>query len=179
MPTLAPYRNYSDHDIIQNFTFNPSGSYPVAKGSFVKIISGVMTDQNLTLGAGPGAAYGNTVSPRWGIQPYVGLCTSSGDTALGMTLYDVKVTDENGELLIYHPEKAAQMQVSISGLPLPIVTRGIFLWSGIEGAAVTAPGNAVLGNNGGLTASGGAGTVVGKFLGPQDSKGYVYLKLNL
>lgn len=185
MPTLGTYRNYSDHDVIQNFTFAPSGTYPVPKGTFVKVWSGVMTDQNLQMLGAVGAAWGNTVSQRYGIQPYVVRCDNSGDNALGMTLYDVKVTDENGELLIYHPDKAAQMQVTLSGRPLPIVTRGIFLYSGVSGTPLAGQ-KAYLASDGTIQSppalsfdGGSTATRVGTFLGPKDANGFVYLKLNL
>lgn len=180
MPTLGTYRNYNDHDVIQNFTFNPSGAYPVTKGTFVKVVSGVMTNQNLQMVGSIGAAYANTVSQRYGIQPFVAVVTNSGDLPLGMTLYDVRVVDENNEQLIYHPDKADQMQVSLSGQPLPIVTRGIFVYSGVAGNPA-AGGKAFLSGDGSL-APGDAtcsATVVGQFLGPKDANGFVYLKLAL
>ena len=180
MPTLAPYRNYNDHDVIQNFTF--SGTLPVSKGTFVKVISGLMTDQNLVMLGSVGAAWANTVSQKYGIQPTIGACTSSGDNALGMLLYDVKIVDENDEVLLYHPEKAAQMQVSLSGQPTPVVTRGIFLYSGASGTPV-AGGKAYLANNGLIQYLApdavATATRVGTFLGPKDSAGFAYIKINL
>ncbi len=179
MPTIRPQRDVDSHDIINQFKWNPSGVYPVSKGTFVKVLSGLMVDQQTIMLGNVGAAYANTVSQRYGVQPSIAACTNSGDLCLGMTLYDVRVVDENGELLIYRPDKAAQMQVSISGQPVPVVTRGIFIYSGIEGALPTAPGVARLGNNGGLIASGGNATIVGQFLGPADQNGHVYLKLSV
>ena len=179
MPNIRPQRDVDSHDIINQFKWNPSGTYPVTKGTFVKVLSGLMVDQTIQMLGNVGAAYANTVSQRYGVQPSVAQCTNSGDLALGMLLYDVRVQDENGELLIYRPDKAAQMQVAISGQPVPVVTRGIFIYSGIEGTLPTAAGVARLGNNGGLTASGGAGTIVGQWLGPADQNGNAYLKLNI
>jgi hypothetical protein len=127
-----------------------------------------------------GAAYANTVSQRYGISPFVATVNNSGDTAFGMLLYDVAELDENGQKYIFHPDLAAQRQVTLSGQPCAIVRKGDFIYSGIEGTLPTAQSSpARLGNNGGLTASGGAGTQVGIFMGPATSNGLVYLKLNI
>lgn len=186
MPTLLPQRNYNDHDVYNVFKFNPTGTYPVSKGTIVKILSGITLDQQTVMLGAVGAAWNNTVSQRYGVQPSVGTCTSTGDTAFGMLLYDVRETDENGERLIYHPDKQDKMQVSLSGLPVPVVTRGMFVYSGVEGTLPTAPGAAYLGAAGGITVSGnaadaGAGRVtkIGTFLGPANAAGHVYLKLEL
>jgi hypothetical protein len=186
MPALKPLRDFDTHDVINHYKFNPSGTYPTTKGTFVKILSGLMYDQNTISLGNIGQGYPNTLSTRWGVSPSVATCTSSGDVPLGMLLYDVRETDENGERLVYHPDKAAQMQVSLSGLPVPIVTRGWFVYSGVEGALPTAPGIAYLGANGGVSTSGNAAALangnisrVGKFLGPADANGFVYLKIEL
>lgn len=181
MPTIKPYRVLNEYDVINHFKFNPTGAYPAVKGSFVKIIgSGLVQDQQGLQQLGDaGAHYNNIVSQRYGVSPYVGLTTNSGDTALGITLYDVREYDENGEKLLFHPDKQAKMQAVLSGQCVPIATRGIFLFSGVEGALPTGPGVARLGNNGSITASGGAGTQVGRFLGGADTNGWVYLKLEL
>ena len=180
MPTIRPQRDVDSHDIINQFRWNPSGTYPATKGTFVKPISGLMVDQTLQMLGNVGAAYGNTVSQRYGVQPFVAAVTNSGDTTIGMLLYDVRVSDENGELLIYRPDKAAQMQCAISGQPVPIVSRGIFVYSGVAGSP-EAGKKAFLSGDGSL-APGDANcsaTVVGTFLGPKDANGWVYLKLNV
>lgn len=181
MPTLGTFRNYNDHEVIQSFTY--SGTLPVTKGTFVRVGSGVMTDQNLLMLGSVGAAWANTVSQRYGIQPSVAACNASGDQALGMLLYDIRVTDENGEQLLFHPDKQDKMQVSLSGQPTPVVTRGIFVYSGVSGSP-TAGSSAYINSDGGLQYAGAVNptvtaTKVGKFLGPKDANGFVYLKLEL
>jgi hypothetical protein len=47
-------------------------------------------------------------------------------------MYDVAEYDENGEKLIWHPRKAHEMQVSLSGQAVPVLTRGIVLVNGID-----------------------------------------------
>lgn len=186
MPTIKPLRDVDSHDILNSFKFNVTSQSQVAqKGTFVKITSGVMFDQNLLMLGSPGAAYPNTVSNRYGVQPSVDACTSSGDATIGFLLYDVRELDENGEKLIFHPDKQAQMQVALSGQPVPILTRGLVYYSGISGNPSVGQ-SAYLANDGGLSISGSAATVaagtvtrVGRFLGPKDSNGFAYLKLEL
>ena len=79
------------------------------------------------------------------------------DNAIGMLLYDVKETDENGEKLIFNPRKAAELQVALSGQAVPVVSKGIFLYKGIDGTP-TAGGNAYIGANGILSATAGSAT---------------------
>jgi hypothetical protein len=192
MPTIRPFRDIDSHDVINLFTFNLSGTYPALKGQFVKVISGWNTEQNPIGEIGDvGASYNNTVSKRYGLAPQVATCTSSGDIPIGLTLYDVREVDENGERLIFKPTKAAQMQVVLSGQAVPIATRGIFLYSGINGGGrnpvfVTAGQPAYLGIDGGVNTSGslsnvGLGNVtrVGTFLGSTDANGWVLLRIDL
>lgn len=183
MPTLKPQRDVDSHDIINQFKFNLSGAVTTAsKGTFVKILSGLLSDQNVVMLGSPGASYTNTVSQRYGVQPSVVACDASGDAAIGMLLYDTREFDENGEKLIFNPDKAAQMQVSVSGQPTPIVTRGWFVYSGVQGSPIAGQ-PAYLHTDGGLVAVAAGLTVtatrVGTFLGPKDANGFVYFKLNL
>jgi hypothetical protein len=184
MPTLAPQRDFDTHDVINQYRFNPTGTYPVTKGTFVRPFgSGIVTNTSNLIMLGPvGAAYANSVSQRYGVYPSVAQITDSGDIPLGMLLYDVREVDENGEKLIFHPDKAAQMQVSISGQPVPIVTRGWFVYSGVNGTP-RAGEPAYLYNDGGLTAVAAGTTVtatrVGTFLGEKDPNGFVYVKIAL
>lgn len=181
MPTIKPLRVLDEHNVVNWFKFNPTGTYPAVKGSLVKVISGVMQDQTLQQLGDVGAHYDNIVSQRYGVQPFVGLTTASGDFPLGILLYDVRETDENGEKLAFHPDKQARMQAVLSGQAVPIATKGIFLYSGVSGTAVAGQ-PAYANGNGGIQA-GGAGTTtatkVGNFLGPADANGWVYLKLDL
>lgn len=184
MPTFLPFSDYSEHAVI-NGIFAMSGLPPINRGTFVKVFSGYLTDQHLGFGAPVGAGYGNTVSNRFNVPATVTACTSSGDVAIGMTLYDYKETDEHGNKLVYDKRKAAEMEVILSGQAMPIVTNGLFLYSGIAGNP-TAGTYAYLGTDGGLNVSGSVNPVsnpvctkVGTFLGPKNSKGVALLWLNI
>ena len=45
---------------------------------------------------------------------------------MGILLRDVRAKDENGENLLYYPEKREELQCVVSGEAVPIATRGIF-----------------------------------------------------
>lgn len=180
--TLAPQRDFDNHDVINQFKWNPTGAYPTNKGTIVKILSGLMTDQTVQMLGSVGASYANTVSQRYGVQPSVAAVTSSGDQVLGMLLDDIREVDENGEKLIFKREKAAMMQVSMSGEPVRVVTRGWFVYSGVSGTAIAGePAYASVDGNIMAVPAGATVTAtrVGTFLGPKDSRGFVYLKLAL
>jgi len=106
------------------------------------------------------------------------VATTSGETPVGMTLYDVKDVDENGELLKYKPRKAAEMQAVIPGQAVPVVTRGIFLIEDVGGTPA-AGGVAYAGANGQVTATSNNAVAIGKFLGAKDDNNETLVKLEL
>jgi hypothetical protein len=176
MPNLKPFRDINEHDVINLYKFI-SGT--ANKGTFVKILSGFNNEDSnvgITLDASA-QTYTNTVSPRWTVKPSVDGCTS-GDLPIGFLLYDVRETDENGERLYYHPRKAAEMQAVVSGQAVPILTRGMVLYSGVAGFVT--PGNSVYSAaNGELSVSGTSSHRVGYALGPKDARGWTLIKVDL
>jgi hypothetical protein len=52
--------------------------------------------------------------------------TGAGVRPLGILLRDIRNKDENGENLLYYPEKKAELQCVVSGEAVPIATKGIF-----------------------------------------------------
>lgn len=178
MPTYKPYGQIDESHVVNIFAY--SGTFPVNKGTFVKILgSGFMPTQELEMLGAPGAAFANTVSQRYGTVAKVGACTASGDKTAGFLLYDGRETDENGEKLIYRPQKAAEMEVFVSGQTAPICRRATLLYSGVAGTPT--PGDYVtLGNDGGLSVSGvGVATKVGQFLGGKDANGFVLVQIDV
>ena len=181
MPNLKPFRDYSEHDVIN--LFQVSGTYPVTKGTFVTVFgSGVnLRDENQLDNISP---FGNSHSAKFNV-PWAAYAAPSGTTrsnALGVTLKDVRTVDENGELLIFRPRKAAEMDVIISGQACPILTRGALLYSGIVGTpsygSGALPSDA---GDGSLKVAGAynASTHVAKFLGPINQDGYALIEVNI
>ena len=190
---LRPFRDYDEHDVLNLFSYDTTGltagSINIVKGTLVKIATGWKNyDSGVELGGGLEFIGGagtlqptNVVSQRYGVTAKV-VYSNTGETPIGMTLYDVKDVDENGELLKYKPRKAAEMQVVIPGQALPVVTRGIFLVQSVLGTP-TAGGTAYAGGTGQITASTGsagiANVAIGKFLGPADTNAETLVKLAL
>lgn len=177
--TIRPFRSVSEYETINLFK-HISGV--ATKGMLVRISSGFLNDRSqLEMVSNPGAAYGNTVSTRWTVRPYVTTCHSGATDTIGMLLYDVAETDENGEKLIFNPQKQAEMQCVLSGQAVPILTRGIVLYSGVvETNTPVAAGGVAYANNFGAVGTEGSSTFkVGRFLGPKDANGHCLLKLEL
>ena len=190
---LRPFRDYDEHDVLNLFSYDTTGlsagSISITKGTLVKIATGWKNyDSGAELGGGLEFIGGagtlqpaNVVSQRYGVPAKV-VYSNTGETPIGLMLYDVKDADENGELLKYKPRKAAEMQAVIPGQAVPVVTRGIFLVQGVLGTP-TAGGTAYAGGTGQITASTGnypiSNVAIGKFLGAADVNGETLVKLAL
>ena len=171
---LLPFRDYDEHEVINLFRW--SGTVPADQGTIVTVVNTAGWQQSETdtafLGS-VGKDYHNTESQRYGVNAMVRPAVT-GDTApIGMLLHNVKEEDENGEKLIYNPRKLAEMEAVLSGQAVPIVSRGIFLYSGstIDSQTVT-PGQRLRCDANGLLTTGQAGTDhvnVAQALGPVDA----------
>ena len=189
MPTLRPLHDYSDHDVVNLFSW--SGAVPASAGTMVKIAnpSGWQSDDNVVeMFSAAGNSYANTVSQRYRTPSQITTCgtgtAGTKDAPIGMLLYDVREEDENGEKLIYHPRKAAENDWVISGQAAPILTRGVVLYSGATLASDTlvAGGNVYTAGAGELSNSSAhieKSTKIGKVLGTLDANNHVLLKLEL
>lgn len=175
---LRPFRSYSEHEVINLFAFSgaaENSSVIATKGVAVKLSAEGFTvgptsssaNQPTDLLGEVGATFPFSESPRFGVRPKVTLATS-GDV-IGLTLMDVRELDENGEKLIFNPRKAAEMGVVVSGQAVPVLTRGIVLYSGDAIASATAGQYAVVSGTAGelanVSAVRGTEVAVGRFLG--------------
>ena len=198
--TLKPFRSYDEHDVVNLFALNFNTVNLDVDGA--KIERGVLvtvadngwknTDEATSahgLGGAasttaPGKSFANTVSLRYGTSARVAP-TAAGEVPLGITLWDMAERDENGEKLLYHPRKAAEMQAVISGQTMPVLTKGIVLYKGdltlnrdiVPGAPVynSTSGDGELSKDNPSSAQ----TAVGKALGAKDDQDYVLLKIEL
>jgi len=182
MPNLRPFRQYNENDVVNLFAH--ATATDLNKGTLVKVSTSWKNTDDVHAEAGsPGASYANTVSNRYATTAKVSTA-ASGDAPLGITLYDIKETDENGEKLIFNPRKAAEMQVVLSGQSVPILTRGIILYSGATLAAQTPAVNTKVycDDSGEITTGSAAGIVnrirVGSCLGAKDANNHVLISLN-
>ena len=197
--SLKPFRQHAETDVINLFTLQDDdgdivASYADLKADGAKMSKGILVsvkgngwknsdDPVGKTGIGnPGASYDNTVSFRYGataaVEPY-----KAGEEPIGITLFDVAEVDENGEKLIYNPRKAAEMQAVVSGQAVPILTKGIILYSGLMSADAPAAGDPVYAHKtqgGQLSKSLQTNAPqVGVALGALDADGFQLIKIDL
>ena len=195
---LKPFRSYDEHDVVNLFALDDDtvnlnvDDAKIKKGKLVTVSNGWKnTDEALdshglggaTSTSAPGKSFANTVSLRYGTTARVNP-TASGVAPLGITLWDMAERDENGEKLLYHPRKAAEMQAVISGQTMPVLTKGVVLYKGqLTDVGVAAGVNVYnsTSGNGELSIDNpsSSATKVGKTLGAKDDQGYVLLKVEL
>ena len=200
--SLKPFRQHAETDVVNLFSLKDDdgdtmASYAGLKADGAKINKGVLvsvvgdgwqnTDDpvNKTGIGNPGASYTNTTSFRYGataqVEPF-----KSGEQPIGITLWDVAEVDENGEKLLYHPRKAAEMQAVVSGQAVPVLTKGIVLYSGLMSAAPPSAGDPIYADivQGGqlhkdANNDSAAAPRVGTALGSIDDHGFMLIKLDL
>jgi len=198
--TLRPFRSYDEHDVVNLFALNFNtvnldvDGAKIEKGVLVTVADNGWknTDEALDshgLGGAatttaPGKSFANTVSLRYGTTARVAP-TAAGEVPLGITLWDMAERDENGEKLLYHPRKAAEMQAVISGQTMPVLTKGIVLYKGdLTKNRKVDPGVDVFNSTSGdgeltIDNPNSAQTKIGKTLGAKDDHDYVLLKVEL
>jgi len=190
---LKPFRDYSEHDVINLFSFNDTAvvldandSGIVRAGSVVKVKTGWSNDaETVDMIADVGASYNNTVSQRWGVAANVELTDGVADdeSALGITLADVREYDENGEALKFNPRKQEELQAVLSGQAVPVATRGLFLtatgaWAASQTVAINMD---VFPTGDGQITTVGTKNInnrIGRTLGGPDSDGSVLVKFD-
>lgn len=177
---LEPFRQFNHlYDVIDLFKY--SGSIPVTKGTVVKAGgSGWRTDDtNVAMLGNVGAGYGNTVSQRYGITPYV-VDAATGDVAMGILLKDVREYDENGEKLVFHPRHADERNYVMSGQPVPVLQNGWILYSGTINGPVTINAQVYPSGEGHMTTNSvNQVASIGSIRGLQSSEGNYLLHINV
>lgn len=178
MMTLKPFRDYSEHEVVNLFALDASSGN---KGEFVSMVSFDPDNHS---------NFGNTLpgTPSYAYSAdYITLArvklAASGTTAgiLGMLLYDVRLNLPylNTPANLADPVRLAEQQVVPSGRTVPILSRGIVEIGGFEG--VPGPGSGAYISNttaGGLrTAAGGSAGQVGTWLSSSGVDGYAILKV--
>ena len=135
---ILPFRQYSDHDVVNMYSIidsdvldstTPADSGAGDAGVFVKVSDGNFDNDPVTYQAD--TYLGKNDYPFLGtteMYPKVNLKvtgSTSGTRPLGLTLYQTAKNDENGEKLLYNPQKQAELQAMLPGQAVPILTKGI------------------------------------------------------
>lgn len=170
---ILPFRQYSDHDVVNLYRVadgmvldSTTGAGSGDAGTFVKVSAGDFSADPVSygtdsyLGKTDYAFVGRNQYPKVSLQVEP---AGAGDVPLGITLLQTAKNDENGEKLLYNPQKAVELQAALPGQAVPIATKGVFT---IASAAFQGDLGGDLSIGSGLKASTG-GTVTG--CAPTDS----------
>ena len=141
---LFPFRQYSDHNVINMFANqtvddNPSTDGNGSAGVIVKVftdggVPGGSITKDVIEFASSSSYLGKTDYPFLGADKYpqvplrVGAATT-GAPVLGVTLNQTINNDENGEKLLYNPVKKDELQAVLSGQAVPVATKGLFTFA--------------------------------------------------
>ena len=134
---ILPFRQYSDHDVINMYSVldfdvndNTIDSGRGDAGMFVKVSAGNFDADPITYQ--DNSYLGKRDYPFLGtaeMYPQVNLTitgSTSGEIPLGLTLFQTAKNDENGQKLLYNPEKQLEAQAILPGQATPVATKGIF-----------------------------------------------------
>ncbi len=137
---ILPFRQYSDHDVVNLYALEnnlvldaTTGTGGGDAGVFVKVSAGNFDADPITYQTN--AYLGDTSYPFLGtteMYPEVNLKitgASSGEIPLGLTLFQTAKNDENGEKLLYNPQKQTELQALLPGQSVPVATKGVFTLS--------------------------------------------------
>lgn len=179
--SLKPFRSYSEHDVINLFALDAASG---DKGSLVTIKgSGFKNGEDLLFTSLNTLNTPNVVTQRPEVPWKVQLATSGDDanTVLGMILYDVREVNQWNYPLLFDVERRDAAQCVLSGQANPIVKRGMFLVSGMDGTPGPGSGAVVSDTvaGGWKVVAGGTAGSIGKFLGVKDADGYALFFLDL
>jgi hypothetical protein len=100
-------------------------------GVFVTVESGNLNLDTIVYDSAYDSYLGKTTYPHVGVNQYPRVSLSlkpatSGDAFMGMTLRQTAKFDENGEKLLYYPQKAEELMCMLPGQSVPIASRGMF-----------------------------------------------------
>lgn len=192
MPNLLPFRDYSEHEVLNFFACTAVANKGVLvkpKRSWKSVgASDRSTAGPLNLGtSAPGATYQNTVTQNFELVGQIEPIVNYDDvpTAIGVLLKDIREFDENGEKLIFNSRKAAEMDVIIKDIQaVPVLTRGLILINDIDTTNRNGGGgNPDIGDAAYVGSNGSIGTdgivVIGKFLSRLDENGYALVKISI
>ena len=183
-PNLKPFRDYDEHDVVNLFA-HVDGD--VNRGTFVSLVSGSNPDAHASeyvqsLQNVPVKAVSLRTANPWKVEN----ASAAGTRAFGMTLYDVRETNEWGEKYIYQPRyESSEQQIVMSGESVPVLRQGIVELNGFDGAPDAGSGAIIdPANDGQLLVVDPAGVtnprdLVGTFLTQPGADGYALFSVEL
>ena len=144
---LLPFRQYAEEDVVNLYaTEGVNDQVDTADGDgdagiFVAVSAG---DFSLDPIQYADSSYlGKTDYPFIGRDQYPSVplkvaAASTTDTVLGVTLLQTALRDENGEKLLYYPQKKLETQSVLTGEAVPVLGKGIITLANGEGSLPSA-----------------------------------------
>ena len=127
---LLPFRQYDENDVINFYSFDGETGQA---GSVVTVSAANLSDEPVQyVQRGDSDSFQTTLGKALSMYPEVPYkvektnATGVGVRPLGILLRDIRNKDENGENLLYYPEKKEELQCVVSGEAVPVASRGIF-----------------------------------------------------
>lgn len=133
-----PFRQYNETDVINMFAMGTgfinesvTDSGNGDAGVFVTVESGNLNLDTVVYDSAYDSYLGKTNYPHVGVNQYPRVSLSlkpatSGDALVGLTLRQTAKLDENGEKLLYYPQKAEELMCMLPGQAVPVASRGVF-----------------------------------------------------
>lgn len=155
---ILPFRQYNESDVVNMYAMDSVNDSVTDSGDgdagvFVAVSAGNLGQE----GEGPVAYENNSYLGQTYAGAFVGqggnlpvvitkvTPATTGDTVLGVTLNQTAQKDENGEKLIYYPQKALELQAVYSGQAVPVLQKGVVtLSTAAFDGDIPAPGSNVL-----------------------------------
>lgn len=122
---LLPFRDNDPHEEINLFALDGVGTG--LAGTLVEMVSFNPDNTDEFSSIGVGFQPDGTQSVRYNVLNKMKPSTSGAPASkiLGIQLYDVREYDENGNKLIFNPQKQEEMKVLLSGQAVPVLKRGL------------------------------------------------------
>lgn len=162
---ILPYRDYSEHDVVNLFALDTAGltladckeagSGDWDSGVVVKVKAGTLpgdVPSKLDSASGDklrdylGASFGSA-HIGYNAYPSNGMtveAADSGDAIVGITLRETLAFDENGEKMLYYKQKLDEAQGVLPGQTVPVLSRGLVL---LDGSAFVSTEEPALGDS--------------------------------
>ena len=185
---ILPYRDYSEHDVVNLFALDLSSADAAAlaamtsagsgdhdAGVVVKVSAGALPGDTPSTLATSGAlrdylgASFSGVHIGFNAYPSNGMTVAPADgtgATLGITLRETLAFDENGEKMLTYKQKLDEAQGVLPGQTVPVLTKGMVLLGGSAFSAAPSLGDdlEVDSSNAGQLVTQSSGAVVGKVI---------------
>ena len=142
---ILPFRQYAEQDVVNLYSMDAANAQvDTAQGDgdagiFVKVSAGDFSLDPVQYASN--SYLGKTDYPFIGRDQYPSVplkisAATSGSAVLGVTLLQTALADENGEKLLYYPQKKLETQSVLTGEAVPVLGKGIITLANGNGSSL-------------------------------------------